>query len=255
MPEKLTPQDDHARANFWQPRPGITWQWQLTDPPVDTSLQADVYDIDIFENDRVIVRLLHERGCRVIGYTSVGSLENWRPDAGRFPPEVIGKDYEGWPGERWLDIRHLDLLAPLMRARLDLCAQKGFDALEPDNIDIHNSDTGFPLTFEDQLQYARWLAEEAHSRGLSIGLKNAPDQVADLLPYFDFAIVEDCFFEGWQRSMLPFIEAGKAVLAAEYTDTGVDFERACQLAKELNFSVILKNRNLDAWCALCSDSP
>jgi endo-alpha-1,4-polygalactosaminidase (GH114 family) len=251
--EDLTSNQERRGSNIWRPKPGITWQWQLTDVPVDTSLQADVYDIDIFDNDREVVKRLHAHGCKVIGYTSIGSLENWRPDAGRFPAELIGKEYEGWPGERWLDIRHIDLLAPIMSARLDLCAEKGFDALEPDNIDIHKVDTGFAISYEDQLQYAKWLAEEAHARGLSIGLKNAPDQVMDLLPIFDFAIVEDCFFESWQASMLPFIEAGKAVLAAEYTDTGVDFKRVCQLAAEMKFSVILKNRSLDAWLANCAD--
>ena len=33
---------------------------------------------------------------------------------------------------------------------------------------------GFPLTYQDQLQYALWLADEAHKRGLAIGVKNAP---------------------------------------------------------------------------------
>ncbi len=69
------------------------------------------------------------------------------------------------------------LLAPLMRARLDLCQAKGFDAVEPDNIDGYQVDggTGFPLTAGDQLRYNRWIAAEAHCRGLSIGLKNDSD--------------------------------------------------------------------------------
>ncbi len=158
---------------------------------------------------------------------SAGSREDWRPDAGQFPPELLGKDYEGWPGEKWLDIRRIDLLAPILRARLDLCKAKGFERVEPDNIEIHDNDTGFPITYQDQLAYARWLADEAHARGLAIGLKNAPDMVADALPFFDFAITEDCYHQGWCDQVLPFIAAGKPVFAAEYTDTGVDFGAAC----------------------------
>jgi hypothetical protein len=55
---------------------------------------------------------------------------------------VIGNDYEGWPGEKWLDIRQIDQLAPIMRARLDACRAKGFDGIEPDNIDEYTNDTG-----------------------------------------------------------------------------------------------------------------
>ena len=67
-----------------------------------------------------------------------------------------------------------------MLARLDLCKAKGFDALEPDNMEIYTNDTGFPLTYEDQLKFALWLADETHKRGLAIGQKNASDQVSQL---------------------------------------------------------------------------
>lgn len=70
-------------------------------------------------------------------------------DANRFPEDVIGKRYEGWDGEWWLDGREIDELVPIIRDRLDMCARKGFDAVEPDNIDGYTNETGFPLTYED----------------------------------------------------------------------------------------------------------
>jgi hypothetical protein len=70
--------------------------------------------------------------------------------------------------------------------------------------------------------------------------------VADVLPHYDSAIAEDCFYYDWCTDMLPFIEAGKPVFAAEYTDMEVDFEAACVWGREHNVSFILKNRNLDA---------
>ena len=164
----------------------------------------------------------------------------------------MGKNYEGWKGERWLDIRRIDLLAPIMLARFDLCKAKGFDALEPDNMQIWDNNTGFPLTYDDQLKYALWLADEAHKRGLAIGMKNAPDQVKDLVNVYDFAITEDAFFYGWALKMNPFIEAGKPVFAAEYTDLKGDFESFCKKSKELKFNTILKHRGLDAWMKTCS---
>jgi endo-alpha-1,4-polygalactosaminidase (GH114 family) len=219
---------------------------------VDTSIDADVYDIDIFENDASVISGLHAKGRKVIGYINVGSWEDWRPDKNQFPPEVLGKAYEGWPGEKWLDIRRLDLLAPIMRARLDICKAKGFDAVEPDNMEIHSNGSGFPITYEDQLKYALWLADETHQRGMAIGIKNAADQVKELIDHFDFAIVEDYFVHGWQDKMLPLIKAGKPVFAAEYDDTGVDFTAACKKAKELGFSIIQKHRILTSYRVTCS---
>jgi endo-alpha-1,4-polygalactosaminidase (GH114 family) len=189
---------------------------------------------------------------KIICYISVGSWEDWRPDKDQFPIDVLGKDYEGWPGERWLDIRQINRLAPIMRARLDLCAAKGFDGVEPDNIEIHDNDTGFPLTYANQLAYARWLADEAHDRGLAIGIKNAPDMVADSLSFFDFAITEDAFYYDWIGEILPFIDAGKPVFAAEYTDMNLDFDSACAWGREHNVSFILKHRILTAYRIACS---
>lgn len=238
-------------STWWHPAPGLTWQWHLSEPPVDTSVEAQVFDIDLFDNNSSVVKDLHDRRRKVIGYISVGSWEDWRPDAGRFPADVLGKDYEGWPGEKWLDIRRIDRLGPIMLARLDLIKAKGFDAIEPDNIEIHDNDTSFPISYADQLAYARWLADEAHARGLAIGLKNAADMVTDSLAFFDFAITEDCFVQGWCDKVLPFIAAGKPVFAAEYTDTGVDFPAACGWGHAHNVNFIQKNRILTAYRVVC----
>ena len=239
-----------ASTNWWHPTPGLTWQWQIGDLDIDTSIEADVYDIDLYV-DQSIIDELHAKGRKVICYISVGSWENWRPDKDHFPAEVLGKDYEGWPGEKWLDIRHIDLLAPIMLARLDLCKAKGFDAVEPDNMEIYTNDTGFPLTYEDQLKYALWLAEQAHRRGLAIGQKNASDQVTELVNVYDFAITEDAFYYDWAEKMLPYVQANKPVFAAEYTDLPGDFDKFCELSKQLGFSTILKHRDLDAWLQTC----
>lgn len=248
-----TPTDTPAvttNGSLWIPAINTSWQWQLTSS-VDQSVDADMYDIDLFDNETSVVASLHAQGRRVVCYISVGSWENWRPDANQFPASVLGNDYEGWPGEKWLDIRQIDLLAPIMRARLDQCQAKGFDAIEPDNIDGYTNDTGFPLTYQDQLNYNIWLVNEAHARGLSIGLKNDPDQVGDLLAYFDWALTEDCFAEGWCAQMQPFVAAGKAVFATEYTDMGMTISGFCPQANAMNFNAILKHRDLDAYREAC----
>jgi hypothetical protein len=245
-----TPTASATPGAIWLPPLNTSWQWQLN-TPVDLSVNAVMYDIDLFDNDASVVAQLHALGRKVVCYISVGSWENWRPDANQFPPEVLGNWYAGWPGERWLDIRRIDLLGPIMQARFDQCQAKGFDAIEPDNIDGYTNDTGFPLTYQDQLTYNLWLAAEAHARGLSIGLKNDADQVADLLPYFDWALTEDCFDQGWCEQVTPFVAAGKAVFAAEYTDTGMTLAQFCPQANAMNFNGILKHRDLDAYREAC----
>ena len=235
---------------MWQPTPGTSWQWQLSSQ-VDTPLDVDAYDVDGFDTSARTVEKLHANGSRAICYISVGSWENWRPDKYKFPKKVLGNNYYGWPGEKWLDIRRLSVLAPIMGARMDMCKQKGFDAIEPDNMDGYTNRTGFKLTAADQLRYNRWLARAAHERGLAIAMKNDQDQVSALVSDYDFAITEDCFDQGWCNRMSPFVQQGKAVLAAEYTDTGASLGKFCPRARNLDFDAILKKRNLGAWRRSC----
>jgi hypothetical protein len=63
----------------------------------------------------------------------VGTAERFRPDYARFPHSVLGRP-NGWPGERWLDIRSLSVLEPIMTERFQMCREKGFDAIKPDDI-------------------------------------------------------------------------------------------------------------------------
>ena len=204
-------------ADWWQPAPGLTWQWQLSGA-IDTSYDVAMYDIDLFEAPQSVIDELHAAGRVVICYFSAGSYEDWRPDAADFPAEVLGNPLEGWPGERWLDIRRIDLLGPIMQARLEMAVQKGCDGVEPDNVDGYANDSGFPLTAADQLAFNRFIANEAHKRNLSVGLKNDLDQIGELVEYFDFAVNEQCHeFDECDR-LQPFIDAGKPVFNAEYAD-------------------------------------
>jgi hypothetical protein len=233
-------------AGRWQPRPGTAWQWQLSGT-VDTSVQVPVYDIDGVENSAAVVRTLHAAGRKVICYVNVGAYESFRPDAKDFPSSVLGKG-NGWDGERWLDIRRLDILRPLMAARFDMCRTKGFDAVEPDNVDGYVNDTGFPLTAAQQLAYNRMIAQLAHERGLSVGLKNDLDQVGSLVGDFDFSVDEQCAEFDECEELTPFIAADKAVFHVEYNLTVGQF---CARTKKLGFSSMVKHLDLDAWRQPC----
>jgi hypothetical protein len=229
---------------------GATWQWQLSDLPVDTSFDVEIYDIDLFDNDAGTIADLHALGRRVVCYFSAGSFEDWRPDAGDFPESAKGDPLDGWPGERWLDVR-APLVRDIMKARLDLAAQKGCDGVEPDNVDGYANDSGLPLTGDDQLDYNRFLAAEAHARGLSIGLKNDLDQLDALVDDFDWALNEECFaYDECDAYAGSFLAQGKAVLHAEYVDAS-ELDAVCAVTKPLGLSTILKNIDLDAPRVAC----
>jgi len=232
---------------IWQPAQRTTWQWQLTGR-IDQSVAAQMYDVDLQDSPAGLVASLHAKGRRVVCYLSAGSFEDGRPDAGDFPAAVLGETMDGWPDERWLDIRRLDVLGPIMERRLDQCRAKGFDGVEPDNVDGYRNRTGFPLSAADQLRYNRFLARAAHARGLSIGLKNDLDQVKALEPDFDWAINEECFHYDECEALAPFVRAGKAVFNVEYSLPPAAF---CAKAKAMGFMSMRKALSLDASRTPC----
>lgn len=221
----------------------IHWQYQLSEP-LDISRHlipgVTVYDIDAFDNPASTVAYLKNRGFKTIAYLSAGTYENWRPDAGRYPLLVLGSNVDGWNGERWLDIRNIDRLAPIIQERLAMAQAKGFDAVEFDNVDAYTQNTGFPITFEDQLKFNKWLAEEAHKKGLAVGLKNDVEQIRHLVDYFDFAVNEQCFQYAEYDTLHPFLSAGKAVFSVEYSRQYLQSD----LANSLRMNTLLRDLNL-----------
>ena len=165
---------------FWKPTVGMTWDWQLK-VPIDPTVNVEVYDIDMFENDAHVVHDLHMRGKKVICYVNMGAWENWRPDANTVPPHLRGTQYHGFPDENWLDIRDIVGLTPFVHSRLNRARDMGCDAVEPDNMDGYDTmahePTGFPLTPIHQIVYNRYVASQAHVRGMAVGLKNNTAQV------------------------------------------------------------------------------
>jgi hypothetical protein len=225
----------------WQPTTAA-WQWQLQGK-IDTGVAASVYDVDGFETSKATVAALHRQGRRVICYLDVGSWEDYRPDAGQFPKSVIGKRYEGFPEENWLDIRHFHRFASILEHRFAICARKGFDAVEPDNIAGWENGTGFPITRVDQLRFNRWVARQVHARGMAVALKNDGRQARQVVGDFDFAIVEQCFQYDECSLYEPFVEHGKAVFETEYELEPAKF---CAAAARLDFSAIRKSVDLFA---------
>ena len=205
---------------WYRPAVNTSWNWQLTGA-IDTSIPADLYDIDFFESSQALIESLQNEGKKVICYFSAGSYESYRSDSDRFEQGDLGRKMDGWEDERWLDIRSKNV-RDIMAARLDMAVQKGCDGVEPDNIDGYTNNTGLGLSADDQLDYNRFIAVQAHQRGLSVALKNDLDQAVWLESFFDFALNEQCHEYDECDMLNIFIENAKPVLNAEYRQDYVD---------------------------------
>jgi hypothetical protein len=211
-------------------------------------VDADVFDLDWEETTAAQVQQLHTAGRHVVCYVNAGAYEDWRPDADSYPEEVLGDPLDDWPGERWVDVRRTDVLLPLLVARMDVCRDKGFDAVEADNVDGYANRTGLDFDAADQLAFNTAVAGLAHDRGMSIALKNDVDQVAALEPVFDFAVNEECLAYDECEAYLPFVRAGKAVFSVEYSEVPA---AQCARAARLGVVTIVKGLDLDAPLRRC----
>ena len=240
-------------GTWW--RPGTTslpWQWEIDHEIVTTSASdlgtgdttSDggtaaapvVYDIDGFDNTAADVAALHALGKKVICYVEVGAAESYRSDYASFPVADLGSAVSGYPQEKYLNIDD-PAVVTVIEARIAMCAQKGFDGIEPDIDDSYTDATGFTITQADNVAYLAKLAAYAHSLGVAWGLKNGGDGgdpatfVPAVVAFADFAVVEEPFFLKTIAFFEPTLStAGKAMFVAEYTNDTTSSSSFCSQA-------------------------
>lgn len=126
----------------------------------------------------------------------------------------------GWPDEYLLDIStpekrmaNLRQLLPALRA----CSEKGFDAVEFDNLDSYTRSSG-RLSKRDAMLFARLLIMAAADMGLPAGQKNAADLAArGRRAGFAFAVTEEC--HRWNEcAAFTAVYGRDQVLGIEYAD-------------------------------------
>ncbi|RFS81948.1 hypothetical protein D0T12_30045 [Actinomadura spongiicola] len=216
---------------------------------------------------------LHRKGAKVICYLDSGAYEHdenradrhlfpgFKPNLADIPdnptrPEpdsVIGwHTNDGqWPGERYLDIRRdsWPKFAHLIWARFALAKRLGCDGVEPDQNDMGPSSgnsPGWEMTDDDQIDWYLEVARQAHALGLSVGLKNGHDlndrtRFPELVNAFDWALPEECVSLEQCGNLSPFIAAGKAVFAVDYTVNSQTDRRTCQTHVRYDFDGIIKD--------------
>ena len=210
------------------------WYWQLTGK-LDIYKNADIYDIDPYEYGKQTIYNLLAQNKFVICYIDVGTAEKWRKDFKNFPKDVIGKQMEDWEDEYWLNIRKYPKFAKIIINRLKYAKSLGCQAIEGDNVDGYDNDTGFNLNRQDSINYIKWLAQQTHNLGMLYGLKNSPDIVKNVVAYVDFAVVEECQKYNECSAYVPLTQQHKQVLAVEYDVPKTNRTKVSTKFKQLGF--------------------
>ncbi|OZG71054.1 hypothetical protein BTA51_23420 [Hahella sp. CCB-MM4] len=243
----LTTGTSMADPRWKSPDPEFTWYWQL-DNESSLDLPFDAYDVSLYDVTESFLEDLKAQGAYLICYFSLGTSEEYNPDRAQFQSNDLGTAMEGHPTERWVNPGS-DNVRKIMLKRLDHASKLGCDAVEPDNVNYQGNTTGFKVSPSQQLAFLVWFSQEAHKRGLAIGLKNNLDQAEALQPYFDFSVNEQCFEYEECEALEVFTKAGKAVFNAEYLpkyrESEAERNQLCRKALALNMRTLVLNEELD----------
>lgn len=162
-----------------------------------------------------------------------------RPDAhSNWPKNLVLNDLgddPNWGGEYLVDISTAEKrkqAADWVQQMIDGCAEKGFDAIEFDNLDSWTRFDETPLEGKvpfgkkEALAYAKLLAERTHDAGMGVAQKNTTQitsaEAKDV--GFDFAVAEEC--SRWNECDQYQKVYGNNVIEIEYRKK--DFEKACR---------------------------
>jgi hypothetical protein len=210
----------------------IGWDWQIGasgDSNVTVPAGVTLLDVDGFNISAAKVASLKAQGIYTICYLDVGSWEPGRPDSDQYPAYLKIKKDPDWPAEYFLDITDVwkpnSVLASILRNRFKMCADKGFDAIEPDNLQNDENAKGL-ITLQQQLDFNGWVADTAHEYNLAAFQKNGPDKILSkdktgkmMVEKFDAILNEECQQYTECAPLAEYVKRGKLALNTEYNQT------------------------------------
>ncbi|MEZ0106210.1 hypothetical protein ABH920_000191 [Catenulispora sp. EB89] len=165
-------------------------------------------------------------------------------------PDLLLKTSSGAPviDQNWNE-QLLDVSTDAKRAALAQveggwiasCAAKGFQAIEPDNLDSYSRSQGL-LTADNDVAMATQLARLAHAKGLAIAQKNTTEFLSRAHQIgFDFAVSEQCGDYGECGGYASTY--ANHVVDVEYDDSG--FTNACR-DDGGKIAIVLRDQNVSA---------
>ncbi len=235
----------------------IGWDWQIGasgDSNVTVPAGVTLLDLDGFNISASKIASLKAQGIYTVCYIDAGSYEDGRPDSGLYPAYLkIYKDvqWNEWfldvkdvfrpiqpagtqlVNNQWVDASGKPLtgmptagaFALLLETRFKMCADKGFDALEPDNLQ-NDENAGGKVSLQEQIDFNGWVADTAHKYNLAAFQKNGPDKILlkdktgkMMVEKFDAILNEECQTNSECPPLAEYVKRGKLALNAEYAGT------------------------------------
>ena len=207
-------------------------------------------DVDVFTTSAAKVAQLKAQGAYMVCYINAGSYQPGYPDSDQYPNYLKIQADPDWPGEYFLDVTDVfkpnSELARILNARLKLCKDKGFDAVEPDNLQNDENVRGGLITTQQQIDFNGWFADAAHAHGLAVFQKNGPDKVLlrdrtgkMMVEKFDGILNEECQQYNECVPLAEYPKRGKLALNVEYKR-----DPNCTQSNQLQINTIRKDLSL-----------
>ncbi|MGE4130748.1 MAG: endo alpha-1,4 polygalactosaminidase [Bdellovibrionales bacterium] len=231
----------------------VAFDWQISvnsDSNIVPPTGAQVMDVDVFSTSAQKVAELKSKGIYTICYINAGSYQPGLPDSSLYPDYLkIQKDPD-WPGEYFLDVTDVfkanSVLARILRSRFQLCKDKGFDAVEPDNLQNDENVRGGLITTQQQLDFNGWVADTVHEYGLAVFQKNGPDKILSkdrtgkmMVEKFDGILNEECQRYNECQPLAEYVKRGKLAIDVEY-----DVNPNCSMGNSLGINIIRRDLDL-----------
>lgn len=244
-----------ASAIRLPPAGKVSWDWQIgaaTERHIKVAAGTTLIGLDGFTVSAAKVAELKGQGLYTVCYINAGSFEPYRPDSARYPAYLKIQQDPDWPDEAFLDITDIfrpgSVLADILTERMKMCKAKGFDALEPDNLQNDENVSGGRITTQQQIDFNGRIADQAHLLGLAVFQKNGPDKVLlrdrtgrMMVEKFDGILNEACQQYRECGPLAEYTRRGKLALNVEYRrNKALD----CGLMAQHGINALKKDRSL-----------
>jgi hypothetical protein len=122
-------------------------------------------------------------------YFNAGAWENFRIYLQPYPKEVIGKNMNGWEGEKWLNISDGRVFSTLVKniedvvQKIKIAYPNWVPKIDLDNLDSYNQKTGFKIDKVDQIRYINEIVSWFHKRfDGGVCVRNCEEIIGEIHP-------------------------------------------------------------------------
>lgn len=185
--------------------------------------------LDMHDTSPALIKKLKAENVKVICYTSIGTIENFRKDgwyekvqsAGLSGGSVSKMDGSSWRGENWVKKASSPVFKSYLDSKFEMAKSKGCDGIEFDNLDGSEKENqkNSKLSSEENIKLISLINTECgKNKEINCGFKNALE-IAQKAPInnFSFLMNERCF-QFKECDQFKNIFKDKPILNVEYEE-------------------------------------